>query len=143
MAKFIVDGLDELIYDFEQLQQVKDEEWDEILVEEANYLTDQIKMRGYGYGVGSGKLLESIKPGKPKPGKNSGRQIVIAPRGKRTRGKEKVQTVTNAEIAFYVNYGSRGTEAKPFWTDTVEMSRATIDRMTREGLDRILKKRNL
>lgn len=143
MAKFIVDGLEDLIYDFEQLQKVTDDEWDEILIEEANYLADQIQMRGQGYGVGSGKLLASIKPGKPKAGRNGGRQIVIAPRGKRTRGKEKIQTVTNAEIAFYVNYGSRGTEAKPFWTDTVEISRSTIDRMTRDGLDRVLKKRNL
>lgn len=143
MAKFVVSGLDELIYDFEQLYAIPDEEWDALLEEEADYLAGQIKLRGEGYGVGSGTLLRSIKPGKPKPGKSSGRQIVVAPRGTRKRGKEKVQRITNAEIAFHVNYGGRGSAAKPFWTDTVEMSRATLDQMTRDGLDRILKKCNL
>ena len=143
MAQFVVEGLDGLIHSFEALERVSNDEWDGILKKEADHLTQQLKLRGRGYGVGSGKLLQSIKPGKPKEAKNGGRQIVVAPRGKRVRGKKNPKTITNAEIAFHVNYGGRNTTAVPYWSDTVEISQASLIKIAEDGLDEVLKKHNL
>lgn len=143
MAQFVVEGLDGLIHSFEALEQVSNDEWDGILEKQADHLTRELQLRGQGYGVGSGKLLRSIKPGKPKEAKNGGRQVVVAPRGKRVRGKKNPKAITNAEIAFHVNYGNRGGEAKPFWSDTVEISQPSLVKIAEDGLDEVLKKHNL
>ena len=68
---------------------------------------------------------------------------MVAPRGKRTRGKKNPKTITNAEIAFHVNFGGRFTAAVPFWSDTVENSAATLQRIAADGVDKILKENNL
>lgn len=143
MAQFIVEGLDGLIQSFESLEKISDDEWDGILNEQAIFLTEQLQTRGRGYGVGSGQLLNSIKPGKPKPSRNGGRQVVVAPRGKRRRGKKDPKTITNAEIAFHVNYGGRFTPPVPFWSDSVELSRNSLQSIAEKQLDEILRKRNL
>lgn len=143
MAQFVVEGLDGLIHSMEALENVTDEEWDGILEEQADYLATQLKLRGEAYGVGSGKLLQTIKPGKPKEAKNGGRQIVVAPRGKRVRGKKNPKTITNAQIAFHVNFGGKNTDPVPFWSDTVEISAETLQSIAASGVDGILKKRDL
>lgn len=144
MAQFEFSGIDDLILSMEQAEALPEYLVDEILTEQAEVLAEEIRLRGKGYGVeakeGGGKMLASIKPGKPKKGKKGGRQIVVSARGSRKRGNTKV---TNGEIAFLNNYGKRNQNARPFWSDAESMSEKTMRRVAREIYDRWLTKLGL
>lgn len=154
MATFTSEGLDDLILSMEEVAAMPEDVMDEILHAQADFLVEQLKLRGEGYGVysketeaifGSPKmtLLNSIKKGKPKRGKSGGRQLIVAPRGKRIRGKEKKHSVRNAEIAFLVNFGTRSIAARPFWTDTEKLSDKSMMRIARDIFDQWLQTKNL
>ncbi len=141
MAQFEFSGIDDLILSMEQVEALPEYLVDAILTEQAEVLAEEIRLRGKGYGVeDSGKLLSSIKPGKPKKGKKGGRQIVVSARGSRKRGNRKVN---NGEIAFLNNYGTRYQKARPFWSDAESMSEQTMRRVAREIYDRWLTKLGL
>lgn len=146
MAEFRVSGLDSLMLSLSEIETIPEDVKDEILNEQADALVDHLKLRGEGYGVDdTGKLLKSIKKGKPKRGKDGARKIVVSPRGSRTRGVDKKQTIKNTEIGFLVNYGvpKKKIPAKPFWTDTEALSAMTMERIAAEVYDKWLKSLNL
>ena len=136
MAEFSVSGLDELMLSMQEVAELPMDVKDEILTRQADVLVDEIKKRGMGYGVDdTGKMLKSIKAGKPRTKKDI-RYVVVKPYGTRTRGKEKKQKITNSEVAFLVNYGTRHTQARPFFTDAVAVSEKTMDKIALEVVDR-------
>ena len=143
MAEFYFSGVDELELSLKEIEELPDDIADEMLEAQADILIEEIQRRGEGYGVkapGSGKMLRSIKKGKAKRGKNGTRQIVVAPRGTRVRGKMKI---TNAEIAFLNNYGTKNQQARPFWSDAEKTSEKTMETAAAEVHDRWLTSKGL
>lgn len=129
MANFSISGLDEFMLSMQQVAELPESVMDEMLNEQADFLIPEIQKRGYAYGVGSGELLKSIKKGKPKRGKNGGRQLIIA-----ARGRNKVSKTPNGYVAFLNNYGSRHNVAKPFWTDTESISDKSLNEIGGQSL---------
>lgn len=131
MAEFVVQGLDGFADSLRQLAELPEHVQDDILNAQADALIPELQERGRAYGVeNSGKMLRSIKKGKVRVNKD-GRYIVVAPRGTRKRVSErtgKVHKVKEAEIGFFANYGTRNQRAMPFWTDTIQISAATLIR---------------
>lgn len=141
MAEFVVQGLDKLMGSLQAFEAIPDHVKDDMLNAQADALIPELQKRGLAYGVqDSGKLLKSIKKGKVRHNKK-GRYIVVAPRGSRSRKGEdgKIHKITNAEIGFLQNYGTRHQKARPFWTDTVEISAQTVYKAGEEVFDRYLK----
>lgn len=140
MAKYEIEGLESTLIAFEQLAKFPEDLQDGILQEQADRLVYDLKLRGEGYGVyDTGKMLSSIKAGKVKDGKD-GRQITVSPTGSRKRGKTRVR---NAEIAFVQNYGTRHQPARPFWTDTIELTKMEMAKIAERRIDEWLKSLNL
>lgn len=138
MAEFSFSGINELELSLREIEELPEEVADEMLEAQADVLIDEIQNRGEAYGVmapGSGKMLKSIKKGKAKRGKNGTRQIVVSPRGSRTRGKKKT---SNAEIAFLNNYGTRHQQARPFWSDAEKTSEKSMEKAAAEVHDKWL-----
>ena len=138
MANFSVSGLDEFMLFMQQVAELPESVMDEMLNEQADFLIPEIQKRGYAYGVGSGELLKSIKKGKPKRGKNGGRQLIIA-----ARGRNKVSKTPNGYVAFLNNYGSRHNVAKPFWTDTESISDKSLNEIAARAYNLWLESKNL
>ena len=138
MANFSVDGLDEFMLSMQQVAELPESVMDDMLNEQADFLIPEIQERGRAYGVGSGDLLKSIKKGKPKRGKNGGRQLIIA-----ARGRNKVSKTPNSYVAFLNNYGSRHNVAKPFWTDTESMSDKSLNKIAAGVYSLWLESKNL
>lgn len=126
MAELSMDGLDGLITSLDELKDVQQEIGAEMLNEMADTLVPEIVQRGRAYGVGeiagTGKLLKSIRKGKVRSNKYK-MSIDVKPYGTRIRKKQRI---SNSEIGFYVNYGTRHNKALPFFSDTVELSQKTI-----------------
>ena len=140
MAGFEVNGLDALMLSLQEVEALPEHLQDEILNAQADALIPELQERGRAYGVeDSGKMLKSIKKGKVRRNKN-GRYIVVSPRGTRRRGGK---SVSNSEIAFLNNYGTRHQSARPFWTDTTEISAKTLFRIAERHYDEWLKSLNL
>ena len=138
MSEFSFSGIDDFIFSMEKVANIPEEVQDEILVEQADVLVHELRLRGEGYGVSdTGAMLQSIKAGKPKKGKKGGRQLVVSPRGKRKDGK------TNGEVAFLNNYGTRHQMARPFWTDTEKLTERTMEKVGAEVYDKYLVKNGL
>lgn len=138
MAEFSFSGIDDLSLSLREIEELPEEVADEILEAQADILIDELQNRGKAYGVAapdSGKMLRSIKKGKPKRGKKGTRQIVVSPRGSRMRGKKKI---TNAEIAFLNNYGTRHQQARPFWSDAEKTSEKSMEKAAAEVHDKWL-----
>ncbi|MBQ2997256.1 MAG: HK97 gp10 family phage protein [Oscillibacter sp.] len=145
MAEFHFSGVDELELSLREIEELPEEVVDEMLEAQADVLIDEIQNRGEAYGVmapGSGKMLRSIKKGRPKRGKNGTRQIVVSPRGTRKRGKEGKKT-SNAEIAFLNNYGTRHQQARPFWSDAEKTSEKSMEKAAAEVHDKWLNSKGL
>jgi HK97 gp10 family phage protein len=143
VAEFVVQGLDGILNSLQEFEALPDYVKDDILNAQADALIPEIQERGKAYGVeDTGTMLKKIKKGKVRHNKK-GRYIVVAPRGTRIRvGKNgKATKITNAEIGFLQNYGTRHQKAKPFWSDTVEMSERTVTKAGEEVLDRYLKEK--
>lgn len=138
MAGFSFSGLDDLILSMAEVEAMPEYVQDEILNAQADVLVIEIQRRGEGYGVhDSGKMLASIKKGKAKRGKKGGRQIVISARGERKNG------VSNGEVAFLNNYGTRHQKARPFWSDAEKLSEKTMQSVGFAVYDRWLKSKGL
>lgn len=145
MAEFVVQGLDGFMASLQQLADIPDNVRDDILNAQADALIPEIQERGRGYGVkDTGDMLKKIKKGKIRQNKD-GRYIVVAPRGtrKRVTKEGKVHKTKEAEIGFFANYGTRHQPARPFWTDAVGMSAATLARVGRERFYKYLDELNL
>lgn len=138
MPEISFDGLEGLMLSMKEISVIPDEVKDAMLEAQADFLADEIRKRGEGYGVqDSGDMLASIKKGKPKKGKNGGRQIAVSARGRRKNG------VRNSEIAFLNNYGTRHQKARPFWTDAEKASESTMSKISSEIYSDFLKSKNL
>ena len=125
MAEFHFSGIDELCLSLKEIEEIPEEIVDEMLSAQADVLVTEIRRRGKGYGVDdTGKMLKSIKIGKPKRGKSGSRQLIVSPRGSRKRGNTSTK---NAEIAFLTNYGTRHQPARPFWSDAELLSEKSME----------------
>lgn len=117
MAQFGVDGLDSLMLSFEQVAAIPEDIQDEMLNAQADVVAEaqRAKVRAYGIydGTSPVHVADRIKKGRPKQKKGGGRVIYVTPTGRRTRGKNKKQTVRNAEILFVNEFGKRGQAARP------------------------------
>ena len=123
MAEFSCNGLDDLMLSLQEIESIPDDVKDEILNAEADVLVPEIRDRGKGYGIPDGKMLQSIKKGKVRTSKKGNKAIPVYAAGSRTRGKKRIK---NSEIAFLNNYGTRHQQARPFWSDTEELSAKTM-----------------
>lgn len=114
MARFEVDGMDELMLSMEELSALPDEILDNMLLAEADVVVRAQKTKGRAYGVHkTGMTLASIRAGRPRR-KSGGKSITIAPEGTNADGNR------NAEIAFINEYGKSGQRARPFIRDANE-----------------------
>lgn len=140
MAEFVIDGLDGLMESLSQFEAMPDHVKDDILNAQADALIPELQERGRAYGVqDTGDMLKKIKKGKIRQNKYC-RYVVVAPRGTRTRKTKsgKSQRIKNAEIGFLQNYGTRNQPARPFWTDTVEISAQTVFKAGEKVFDQYL-----
>jgi len=138
--EFSVSGLDELMLSMKEIEEIPEAVVDEMLNAQADVLIPEIQERARAYGVvDSGKTIKSIKKGKPKTKKGL-RFIVVKPYGTRIR---KSQKISNAEIAFLNEYGTRETPARPFFRDACEISAKTMTKAAFGIYDRWLKSKNL
>lgn len=112
MARFEVNGLDELEGFFDNLEKMPDEVIDKMLNAEADIAVAAQKRTTASMWHGplsTGISSSSIKKGKPKKTK-SGRAMPITFAGSRTRVNT---TTSNTEIAFIQEFGKRGVNPRP------------------------------
>jgi HK97 gp10 family phage protein len=142
MAFFEVDGLADLIEDFEDIASLPEDVIDDMLNAEADVVaktqkrTAESMLHGKYY---TGDLAKSIK--KSKVMKNSdGASIRIQFIGTRKRGEA---VSTNAEVAFVNEFGKRGQSPRPFIkTANDECAGEAVEKAT-EIHDAFLKSKNL
>lgn len=145
MATFNVEGLDDLLLSLTEISQIPEDVQDEMLNGMADALVPEIVERGRGYGVElTGKMLKSISKGKAKTLQGV-RTISVKPRGYQTHGGKglKKQKISNEEVAFLQNYGTRKQQARPFFTDAVAISEKTMQKAAEHIYDLWLKSKNL
>lgn len=143
MAEMTMDGLDGLITSLEEIRDVQQAIGEKMLNEMADALVPEIVQRGHAYGVGeingTGELLNSIRKGKVRLNKYK-MSIDVKPYGTRVRKKQRI---SNAEIGFHVNYGTKLNQALPFFSDTVELSQKTVSAAGERVLNDWLNSKNL
>lgn len=114
MARFEIEGIDDLNNALHELGQPPDEIKAEALTKMAQVAAGKIKSQGEAMGVRDPEsdvhVLDTIKTNKPKLNKNGG-ICAITFAGTRPRGRKRVR---NAEIAFINEYGTRKQRARPF-----------------------------
>ena len=98
-----------------------DSDYSEILESAAPIAEDAVKKAlRQSVRSGSSELIDSVKPYKPKRGRRSGGYSqLIGPTGtnkKNPDGSRRKKPVRNAEIAAYLNYGTKKMSARP-WLD--------------------------
>ena len=127
-------GLDEFVLALDEIAEIPDSVMESMLNAAGDVLAEAQKKKGRAYGIcqreGGGKMLDSIK--KRKPGRTAdGGYIRVGFAGGRVRTHNKRKTkpatvsyASNAEIAFYNEYGlpGRGIPARPFIRDANDES---------------------
>ena len=112
MARFEINGIDALIDDLADLENLPDELIADMLFAEAEIVGREQSATGRAMGVvETGKTVESITYEKKLKTTSSGKAVYVYPRGNRPNGKT---TKRNAEVAFINEYGKRGQPARPF-----------------------------
>lgn len=120
MSEFSFSGLDEFMLSMEEIAQIPEDVQDAMLNAQADVVVEAQKQKARTYGVqDTGAMIQSIKKGRIKTGKNGERLIYVTPSGSRKRGNTVVR---NAEIAFVNEYGTRDQKARPFIKDANETS---------------------
>ena len=108
MARFSIDGLDDLLLSIEEIAAIPNSVKADMLNAGAEVIADGQKAVGRQMGVHrTGVTLESIKPGKAVP-TNDGGHVDVYPQGTNADGNR------NAEVGFINEYGKRGQPARPF-----------------------------
>ena len=140
MAEFKVDGIDGVMLSLSEVAEIPEDVLDEMLQAQADIAVPAIKAKGRSYGlVRTGKMVESIRAGKPKRVKGVRCQY-ITPTGSRLRGNVKTR---NAEIAFIAEYGKRNQKARPFMKDAIEAAADSMEQAAAARYDAWLQSKNL
>lgn len=115
MAQFVVEGL----FDFNDLinaGSVPNDVMNKMLHAAADVAVDAQKKTAatmLDKGYSTGELARSIGKGRIKSTKD-GKSISIIFKGSRKRGRRKIHTTSNAEIAFLNEFGKRGQPGRHF-----------------------------
>lgn len=115
IAKFEVEGL----FDFNDLinaEGIPNDVMNKMLHAAADVAVEAQKRTAgsmLNKGYSTGELARSIGKGRIKRTRD-GKSISIIFKGSRVRGKRKIHTTSNAEIAFLNEFGNRGQPGRPF-----------------------------
>lgn len=144
MPKVTFDGIDDLMLSMKEIADIPDDVKDEMLRAKAAVVVPEMKARAEAMGIrqnipGGGRMIDSIKAGKPKSTK-TGRAVFVYPQGTRTRGNTKTR---NAEVAFVAEYGKKKVKPRPFMKEAVEASAEQAEKASLEVYDAFLKSKNL
>ncbi len=124
MARFSVDGM----FDFDELLNARaltGDVMNKMLHSAADVIVKTQKQTAQRMLKGryaTGRLANSISKGRVRSSKD-GRSIEIGFKSGRVRGKKKLRTTSNAEIAFLNEYGKRGQPPRPFIQQANEQCR--------------------
>ena len=140
MARFSVNGIDELMLDFTALADLPEEAAEDMLLAEAAVVEKEQKETGRKMGVHrTGVTLGSITHGKAKRERDGSISMYVSPQGKNAQGNR------NAEVAFVNEYGvpKRKIQARPFIrTANKKAAKPAVD-AAEKVYDEYLKKKNL
>lgn len=144
MPKVTFDGIDDLMLSMKEIADIPDDVKDEMLRAKAAVVVPAMKARAEAMGIrqnipDGGRMIDSIKAGKPKSTK-TGRAVFVYPQGTRTRGNTKTR---NAEVAFVAEYGKKKVKPRPFMKEAVEASAEQAEKASLEVYDAFLKSKNL
>lgn len=143
MAKLSVNGLDDLMLSLEEIAAIPDDVARAMVRAEADVIIKAQKEMAAQMKVDdTGLTIESIDRG-PVRRKNGTTTLYITPKGTRIRGKNKLQEVRNAEIAFVNEYGKRGQPARPFIATANEKAADLAVAEAEKIYDEFLKSKNL
>lgn len=122
MAEFHFSGIDELSLSLQEIAEIPEDVVDEMLNAQADVVVAAQKRQATAMGIKrTGKLIKSLKKGRPKRTRDGSRVIYVTASGTRKSGKK---TVRNAEIAFVTEFGRKGQKARPFISTANEQSAA-------------------
>lgn len=140
MAEFSSHGIDDLLLDMQQIEEIPENVQDEMLNAMADVTAREQQKKALAYGVqDTGITIRSIKKGKVKLRKGV-RVIYITPTGTRKRGRNRVR---NAEIAFVNEFGTDGQKARPFVRDGNAASAEQATQAATDVHERWLRSKNL
>lgn len=166
MAKLTVDGLDDLILSFQEIEEIPDDILNEMLDAEAEIVAPAIREEAAKLGMydgysqkenrnsrtdkyywrgpqvksySTGELARSVRVGKMKTQKGV-RQKYIYFAGSRKRGKK---TVRNSEIAFLNEYGTRNINQRNFIWVAIKKTEDAAVKASAAVYDKWLKSKNL
>lgn len=168
MAELNFHGLDEFMLDMQQIAEIPEDVQDEMILAQAQVAMEaqreEAKKLGMyqGYDTSNnsrftsatnilwgqeksystGQLAKSIRISKPKTKKGT-RSVSVYFAGSRKRGKNKIHTVKNSEIAFLNEYGTRTINARHFIWVANEKSAEATTKAGFEVYDRWLKSKEL
>lgn len=117
MANLEVDGLNELADVLSKLDGFPDEYGEELLVEGGNIIAKNIKSFAARFGhSNTGRMISNIKL-KRKLGedKYGVKFVTVEAGGTERRGKKKPRSMSNAQKAFWANYGTSKQAGTRFW----------------------------
>lgn len=144
MAKFDVDGIEQISLSMQELAEIPDEVKDRMLEAGADVVVRAQKRKIRQYRIyDTGTAQRSIKKGRPQKSKDGERVIYVKPTGIRIRGKEKISETSNAEILFVNEYGKRGKKARPALRDANEACAEEMVNAEFAVYDAWLKSKNL
>lgn len=136
MAKFSVNGLDELALSMSEIAALPDSVLDAMLHAEADVVERAQRATGLAYGIRrTGKTLSSIKRGKSWRTAD-GKALEVYPQGMVPNGKKNK---TTAEVAFINEYGKKGQPARPFIQDANEQAASETTSRAAKVYDNYLK----
>ena len=139
MAKFSVDG----VFDFDDLLNagaLPSETMNRMLHAAADVAVTAQKRTAKAMlkkGYSTGRLAESISKGRIRRTKD-GRSIQVVFKGGRVRGKKNPTTISNTEIAFLNEFGTRHIPARPFVQTANEQCREQAIEAAAEVYDKWL-----
>lgn len=146
MAEFSFKGLDEFSLSMKEIAELPEEIEIAMLNAQADVVVEAQRKTVKAMGIYDRRstvhVADSIKKGKVKLRKGQ-RVIYVSPTGLRTRGKEKKQKVTNAEILFINEFGKRGQPARPAIKTANESSAEAATQAAFRVYDDWLKSKNL
>lgn len=152
MAKFSINGMDEISATFEQLSSISDEDKASILMPAAEILKDrQVKKIVDVFKQRTGDLAKSISI--TLQGSGDDFHAYIFPKGKhrgssqgRRKGKRRSNgsySGTNAEVAYILNYGSPRIHATHWLENANEEAEPDVISAEQEAWNALLEKKGL
>ena len=117
MANMEVDGLNELAKTLSKLYNFTDEYGTELLTEGGNIIAKNIKNSAARYGHSrTGRMIRNIQlKRKLSEDKYGTKFVTVEAPGTEPRGKKKPRTMSNAQKAFWANYGTSKQAGTRFW----------------------------